>query len=111
MHLSFALPSIPTRSLRAMLLLFVIFYLCFHAISGERGILAWFKAQNRLSAIETELEEARDTRKTIAKRVDLLSGSEIDHDMLDEQARRVLGFARDNEVVVLQGQNASRNEK
>ena len=101
MQLSLTMPTIPTRSLRAMLLLFVIFYLCFHAVSGERGILAWFKAQHRLAAIEIELSEAREMRKVIGKRVSLLSGSQIDHDMLDEQARRVLGFARDNEVVVL----------
>ena len=101
MQLSLTLPSIPTRALRAMLLLFIIFYLCFHAISGERGILAWFKATHQLAAIEVELEDARVKREVIGKRVALLSGPEIDHDMLDEQARRVLGFARQNEMVVL----------
>ena len=101
MQLSFTLPSIPTRGLRAMLLLFIIFYLCFHAVSGDRGILAWFKASHQLVALELELDEANAKRESIGKRLTLLSGPEIDHDMLDEQARRVLGFARQNEMVVL----------
>lgn len=104
MQLSLTMPTFTTRGLRAMLLLFVIFYLCFHAVSGDRGIIAWFKAKHQLEALEIELAEAKKQREVLSKRVDLLSGSEIDHDMLDEQARRVLGFARHNEVVVLQNQ-------
>ena len=96
------IPRVPARSLRAMLLLFVLFYLSFHAISGERGLIAWFKANRELAQLQTELEQVKAKNATISKRVALLSGPEIDHDILDEQARRVLGFARDNEVVVLQ---------
>ena len=104
MPLSLTLPTMPTRMLRAMLLLFVIFYLCFHAISGERGMIAWMKATNQLATLELELEQAKAKREVISKRVDLLSGPQVDYDMLDEQARRVLGFAEENEVVVLQSQ-------
>lgn len=101
MQLSFHMPSISTRMLRPLLLLFVIFYLCFHAISGERGMIAWVKANHKLAALEQELEEAQAKREVLGRRVNLLSGPEIDRDMLDEQARRVLGFAQPNEVVVL----------
>lgn len=101
MQLSFTLPHLPVRSMRAMLVVFVLFYLGFHAISGERGILAWFKANHKLTVLEQELAEVKTKRETMQKRVDLLSGPEIDYDMLDEQARRVLGFAGQNEVVIL----------
>lgn len=106
--MSISMPTIPTRALRAMLLVFVIFYLCFHAVSGDRGMVAWFKANRQLDALQTELAEVREKRELISTHVDLLSGPQIDGDMLDEQARKVLGFAGRNEVVVLEESENAR---
>ncbi|MEM7047744.1 MAG: septum formation initiator family protein [Pseudomonadota bacterium] len=47
------------------------------------------------------LDETIRTRQALQHQVDLLRTSPIDHDMLDEQARRVLGLAAPSERVYL----------
>jgi cell division protein FtsB len=101
MQLPLTLPSLPVRSFRALLLVLVMFYLSFHAISGERGVLAWFKASRELELVKAELERAKMESAAISSKVALLKNDSVDLDMLDEQARRILGFARPDEVVIL----------
>lgn len=101
MQLSFTLPSLPVRSFRTLLLVFVIFYLSFHAISGERGVLAWFKATRELEILKTELAKTKDENAAYSQKIALLKNGSVDFDMLDEESRRVLGFARPDEVVIL----------
>lgn len=97
------LPQLPDvrRYARALALVFVVFYLGFHAVSGERGVVAWIKEARKLEALEVELAELQSQREALEHKVKLLSASSIDPDMLDEQSRRVLGFARPDEVVIL----------
>jgi len=90
------------RTKRALAPLFgvlVLFYLCFHAISGERGVVALFKETRRLAALKVELAEVVSAREAIDKKVRGLSSHSLDLDLLDEQARLVLGLASKNEVV------------
>jgi len=108
MQLPFALPSLPVRSFRALLLVFVIFYLSFHAISGDRGVMAWFKASRELEILKIELEKTKAENEAFSKKVALLKNDSVDLDMLDEQSRRVLGFARPDEVVILRNKQPSK---
>lgn len=78
----------------------IVFYLCFHAISGERGVVAWFKANRELEVIGQQLQEAKTNREIYEKKVALLQSGKVDPDMLDEQSRRILGVARPDEMVV-----------
>ncbi len=78
----------------------VLFYLAFHAVSGERGVVAMFKETRKLEQIKLELVQVRAARETLDKKVRRLSSNSLDLDLLDEQARRVLGLAGKNEVVV-----------
>lgn len=77
----------------------VLFYLCFHAVSGERGVVAMFKETRRLELIRAELEKTVAEREALDARVRALSSNSLDLDLLDEQARRILGLAGRNEVV------------
>lgn len=89
------------RSYKSLLLVFVVFYLCYHAVSGDRGVVAWMKASRELQVLEAELEKTKLEREALEKKVALLQSSSVDQDMLDEQARKILGFARPDEVVIL----------
>ena len=84
-----------------LLLACAFFYLGFHAVSGDRGLVAWFKESNHLAALTADLADAKAQREVYERRVHLLSDSSLDLDMLDEQARAELGFARPDEVVIL----------
>jgi cell division protein FtsB len=84
--------------------LVVLLYFIFHAIAGNRGILAFFKTSQKMEKVATELDNLRAERIELEHRVNLLK-SPLDKDMLDEQARKTLGVAGPNEkVFVVEGQ-------
>ncbi len=71
-----------------------------HAQYGPRG----FDNQARLISDVVVLQDGRDAirarRETLEARVALLRPESIDPDMLDEMARKVLGFAHRDDVIV-----------
>lgn len=87
------------RAARPLAGVLVLFYLAFHAISGERGVVAMFKETRKLELIKAELEKTVAEREALDTKVRALSSDSLDLDLLDEQARRVLGLAGKNEVV------------
>lgn len=80
-----------------------IFYLCFHAISGERGIYALFKERRRLEVLHVELDKVTEKRVAMERKVRLMRSTSLDLDLLDEQSRDVLGYAGQGEVVYYTG--------
>ena len=79
---------------------FLLFYLGFHAVSGERGLFALFKETRRLEQLQTELTDIKTKREQLESKVKRLSSSSLDLDMLDERVRSVLGLAGKDEVVI-----------
>lgn len=75
----------------------------FHAAFGERGLLAL----ERLKAETTEREQVLRTveaeRHALSRRVGLLQGPAVDADLLEEETRRVLGWSRPGDVIVIVG--------
>ena len=82
-----------------MFLVLVMFYLGFHAVSGERGVFALFKETRKLEKLQTELTEIKTKHEALERKVRLLSDNSLDLDLLDEQARRVMGMAGKDEIV------------
>ena len=89
-----------------MFLVLVMFYLCFHAVSGERGVFALFKETRKLDKIQSELAEVKAQHDALEHKVHLLSDNSLDLDLLDEQARRVLGMAGKDEIVYFPNKGA-----
>lgn len=87
------------RAAKPIFLVFAVFYIGFHAVSGERGVFALFKETRRLEALKAELVEVTSQREILEKKVRLLSSDSLDLDLLDERARIVLGLAGKNEIV------------
>ncbi len=80
-------------------LMFIMFYLAFHAVSGERGLLALFRETRSLEVVKAQLADVKSQHQALERKVQLLSDSSLDLDLLDEQVRRVLGMANKNEIV------------
>lgn len=91
----------PGRLVKSLLPLFVIFYLMFHALHGDRGLYALVKEQRQLSAVTTELAATKAEREAVERRVSHLRSGSLDLDLLDEQMRRMLGVMRPGEVMLL----------
>lgn len=89
------------RFLGPLFLSAAVFYLVFHALNGERGIYAYLKQSRNLEKSQQELARLVSERESLENRVHLLSDKSLDLDLLDEQARRVLGKSNKGEVVIL----------
>ena len=73
----------------------------YHAIEGDRGVMAWLRISQQLSENKAALATLQGERQEVQHRVALLSGS-IDADLLDERARLMLNVAEpDDRLVVI----------
>ena len=88
-----------------LLCVLIMFYLGFHAVSGERGVFALFKETRRYEQLTADLAAIRTKREALEKKIKLMSSTSLDLDMLDEQARTTLGLAGKDEVVLFLPQN------
>ena len=75
-------------------------YFIYHAVQGDRGILAWLRVNQQLEAAQQELAKSGSDRTALEQRVALLSNSSLDLDMLEERARIMLNFSDPNDIVV-----------
>jgi cell division protein FtsB len=75
-------------------------YFVYHAVQGERGVLAWVRLQNDLAVVEAKREALAEERKELEHRVELLRPDSLDPDLLEERARATLNYTRPDEVVI-----------
>ena len=75
-------------------------YFIYHAVQGDRGILAWLRVNQQLEQAHQELATTGAEREALEQRVSLLSNSSLDLDMLEERARIMLNFSHTDDVVV-----------
>ncbi len=78
----------------------IFLYFAYHAIQGDRGIIAWLW-------LSQQVEEAVVTAKTISaerivleRRTNSLGAGKLDLDLLDERVRVTLGYAHPDDVVI-----------
>ncbi len=91
------------KSLAAQLLgACVAGYFIYHAVQGDRGILAWLRVNQQLEQAHQELIATTAEREALEQRVALLSNSSLDLDMLEERARVMLNFSHPDDVEVFQ---------
>lgn len=76
-------------------------YLVFHALHGEQGLYAFFTELHRRDRLQEELNTITAERETLEHRVVRLRDDSIDPDLLDEEARRNLGVAGSDEIILL----------
>jgi cell division protein FtsB len=90
----------PKSLLWAALSLVVLFYFCYHYVSGNRGLFAYNKLKSEAVVLDNRLLELQQQNEALHRRVTLLRKDNIDQDMLDEQARTVLGYGEGDEKII-----------
>ena len=102
-----ALLSIFKRILKGVLVpalfLAVSGYFAWHAVHGERGLMARDKRQGDIVAARAALQQAEAERDAMERRVAGLRGDRLDRDQLEERARSLLNMVGRDEVVVPYG--------
>lgn len=75
-------------------------YFAWHAVYGEYGAFALTRLDERVSIRTAELESIEADRHRLERRVALMQPGKVDPDMLDEQSRSSLGYARPEELTI-----------
>ena len=79
---------------------FLLLYLFYFLINGERGILAYYKISNKYSLINEELISLDIKNKEIEDKISRLSPNTLDLEYLDEQLRKNTGKISYNELII-----------
>ena len=79
----------------------IVGYFAYHAIQGDRGLIALSHLQNEIQQAEAVLAQVRRERTDLEQRASLLKRDHLDPDMLDERARAVLNYSHPDDVIIL----------
>jgi cell division protein FtsB len=88
----------------------VIAYFLFFTIFGDKGLFTLFSLKKETSKIEITKQELLNKMHNKKNMVDKMSTDSLDLDLLDEQSRKVLGYAGKNEVVIYQDKAGENHE-
>ncbi len=80
----------------------VVGYFAYHSFEGERGLYAYLRLTEEVRIAREHRDDIRAERVSLERRVALLRADSLDRDMLDEQARALLNYARPDEIVILE---------
>lgn len=75
-------------------------YFVFAAIQGDFGHFQRVQIEAEEQLLTQQLAELRQQRENIANKTHRMSDDFLDLDLLDEQARKLLGMARPDEVII-----------
>jgi len=78
----------------------VICYFLSFAIFGDKGLLKLHALQEKIENKKIIQRDFSEQVKTKQKMVDSMDPKSLDLDLLDEQARKVLGYAGKNEIII-----------
>ena len=75
-------------------------YLTFSALQGEHGLFQLFRVEAQETHLRNELAALQAEGARIGNKTARLSMESLDLELLDEQARKVLGLARPDEILI-----------
>lgn len=78
-------------------------YFLWHAVHGERGLLARDARQQQIEEAKMERDRAQADLAALERRVQGLRGDRLDLDQLDERARQLLNMVGRGETVIPYG--------
>jgi len=78
----------------------LVAYFSYSAVQGPYGLLNLFKIETREAQLEKQLDAITLQRVAAQNRTHRLSDEYLDLDLLDEQARKVLGLIRGGEIII-----------
>lgn len=75
-------------------------YFTFAAVQGDFGLFARAEVEAESVALQTQLDQLSEQVARMENLTKRLSDTYLDLDLLDEQARSVLGLMRPDEIVI-----------
>jgi cell division protein FtsB len=78
----------------------VMVYFGYHAVQGDRGLIAWWNLRFEIERANVAAAEVSAEKKALEHRVSLLRSESLDPDMLEERARIMLGAVSPSDRIV-----------
>ena len=75
-------------------------YFVYSALNGQYGLFNKFRFQAEELVLMKRLQQLEMKNSILEKKVARLSNDYIDLDLLDQQARKFLGLAKANEIII-----------
>ena len=101
MNKSLALRNKIYRFCFLVLSFFLFLYLFYFLINGERGIVSYFKINNKYNLMHEKLIFLQNNNKKLEEKISRLSPNTLDLDYLDEKIRLNTGKISENELVII----------
>ena len=76
------------------------FYLAFHALSGNQGLMRWVDYESNIARNTAALSQLQSERTALQARADSLAAEQLNIDVLDMEARRILFNSHPNEYTI-----------
>jgi cell division protein FtsB len=84
----------------AIVVIALMGYLTFAALQSEHGLFRLFQIRAQEERLQAELADLQTRRAALVEKTRMLSADHPDLDLLDEQARKILGLARADEILI-----------
>ena len=75
-------------------------YFSYSALNGQYGLFNKFRYQAEEAVLLKKLNQIRIVNSQLENKVHRLSKDYLDLDLLDQQARKILGLAKSNEIII-----------
>ena len=80
---------------------FIIIYLFYFLINGERGLISYYKIKNQNTSDKLVFNELNFKNDKLLVGIKKLQYNTIDLDFLDEKIRKITGFVEKDELLIL----------
>ena len=77
-----------------------LLYVGYQSVQGERGLLGWVERSADVERTRAEVSALADERRKLERRVSQLRSENLDLDLLDQEARRLLNLGHPDEEVL-----------
>jgi cell division protein FtsB len=84
----------------SILVIAALSYFTYAALQGNYGLFRLIQVEAQEQQLQAELAALQRERAAIANKTRRMSNEYLDLDLLDEQARRILGMARGDEIII-----------
>lgn len=101
-----ALTRYAGQVVRPVLCALVVAYIAYHAVQGDRGLLAYLTYSQEHSRALATLDDVQQARGRLENRVALLRTESLDPDLLEERARITLDLIGPDEFVIILPDNS-----
>lgn len=75
-------------------------YFGYHAVQGDRGLIAWWNLRYEIEKTNYELAEVTAQKQALEHRVSLLRPGSLDRDMVEERVRLMLGSVSPADTII-----------